>query len=194
MIKGLVLACVAVSAVGCGAYMDAMNTLAAASDVEAENPLKGKPLAATSKSDVFAQGEKDCTIWPLEDKMELRATEAEICVSMTTLKESPSETWVGEPTANRTEFVQVSTDTAKAPVSISVEKGTASKIGQCRGKSVWSFSYEGCAANEGALTDKSAWLSAEGNRWKFPGDSAVPGVPGGLPNPTASLPGASLVP
>lgn len=184
MLKSLVLVGAVVGVAGCGAYMDAMNTLAKSSEVEAENPLKGKPLTAKSKSDVFAQTEKDCTLWPLEDEMKLAATEKELCVTMTTLKESPSETWVGEPTANSSEFIQVSTDTAKAPVTISVEKGSVSKVGECRGKSVWSFSYEGCTPNDGVLTEKSAWLSAEGNRWSFPG--ASPG-PAGVGKPTASL-------
>lgn len=187
MMKGLVLAAVAFSAVGCGAYMDAMNTLAKESEVKADNPLGGKPLSAKSKSDVFAQTEKDCTFWPLEDEMKLAATDKEICATMTVLKESPSETWVGEPTANRTEFVQVSTDTAKSPLTISVEKGSVSKIGECRGKSVWSFTYEGCEANGGVLTAKSTWLSAEGNRWSFQGEEPAGSPASALTNPTASL-------
>jgi len=136
--------------------------------IEARNPLNAQPVSDRRSSHLAGTSEGDCTVWPLEDEIQVSATDSEICIAVTIVKLAPSATWSGPGPADSEKYIQVMSDSQQTNgPSIKVDREHHSKIGQCGGTSVWTFRYNGCGANDGTLTAETAWLSADRSRWNF---------------------------
>ena len=140
----------------------------------AENPLvSGHDLEATHPGDVGVVSAEDCNIWPFEDRMTVRASEQEICVSVHKHVQAPPG-WTGEPNAARTEGFKIVTDPAREGIYINAEKSHPAKVGSCFNKgfneqiAIWAFDYDGCEPNNGTLTATSPSLIVGDEEWTFP--------------------------
>lgn len=175
------------SAAGCAAMMRSMEV----KPHTADNPLvSGQPLEAREKGDVGVVSEQDCNIWPFEDTMSVRITDAQICISARKHR-AASPGWSGEPTANRSEFFRVSNEVGEGG-SISVDKQRSSKVAQCFNKGfnaetpIWLFEYEGCAPNNGTVTAATTRLTVGDETWEFPGSAPPAAASAGAPAPAGS--------
>ncbi|HEY4182702.1 MAG TPA: hypothetical protein VGM90_37985 [Kofleriaceae bacterium] len=142
-----------------------------------DNPLvSGSPLEVTKNGDVGVVSEQDCNIWPFEDKLEVKVTDKQICISQHKNMEAPPG-WSGEPTSDRTKGFNVANNAAEGGY-ISTEKNHASKVGHCFNKgyneeiAIWAFDYQGCAPNNGTVTANTTSLTVGDESWNFPGPAA----------------------
>ena len=167
---------------GCGLVPGYANLTAKS----ANNPLAGESLAWSKPAENLPfEGEKACSIWPIEDSVTVKATDAQICVDATLHRlvdagfsgDKPSPLDVAsDGSLNGGGGVVVQTAKQKL-------EGQPRKIGTCfdkatsRERSVWASKYAGCVPNtdgEGkpVLTAKSTFLEVNTARWKFPATAA----------------------
>lgn len=164
----------------------AMMRPAAPTPRTADNPLiSGQPLEVTSKSDVGVVSEPDCNIWPFEDRLTVSVTEAQICVELHKNTAAPPG-WTGEPTASRTEGMQIAND-ANEGGYVNAEKTRAAKVGSCFNRgfndqvAIWAFDYKVCAPNNGTVTRTTRSLRVGDEAWEFAGAAPAPAVSGAGP-------------
>ncbi len=179
----LLVVAVALGATGCGQILP--SSLMASKS--ADNPLNGAPLKWAQKpTGVPFAGDKDCTIWPIEDELTFSATPEQICVKGRRHRLQAPE--AGEPGVGT---IVLSSDGGGSSEQLDGRAGAVSssrprKIGQCseRGqtKSVWEEPYDGCIANKDKagkpwLSSTSTFLDAGVERWRFspaPAEAAAP--------------------
>ncbi|HEY4055069.1 MAG TPA: hypothetical protein VGM39_00630 [Kofleriaceae bacterium] len=138
-----------------------------------DNPLvSGGPLEATKNANVGVVSEQDCNIWPFEDKLEVKVSEKEICISQHQNQVAPPG-WSGEPTSDSSKGFNVANQAAEGGY-INTAKHHASKVGQCFDKgynqevAIWAFDYQGCAPNNGTVTANTTSLTVGDESWNFP--------------------------
>lgn len=143
-----------------------------------DNPIvSGQPLEVTKSGDVGVVSEQDCNIWPFEDKLEVKVTEAQICISQHKNMEAPPG-WSGEPTNDRSKGFNVANNAAEGGY-INAEKNHSSKVGHCFNKgynqevAIWAFDYQGCAPNNGTVTTATTSLTVGDESWSFPAPAAA---------------------
>jgi hypothetical protein len=147
--------------------------------VSAENPLKGQPIQWSKKADgVPFEGQRACTVWPIEDELTVTATPEQICVKGHTYQVVGAQ--FRNPPAGHS--LGISSDGSGESGFVAGSAGSVKpqgvrKIGQCTNlnssMSVWEEPYDGCVPNRDpngkpALTDHSTFLEVGRARWSFP--------------------------
>ena len=142
----------------------------------AENPLKGGSITMAGKSQKLPiEGEKACTVWPIEDHVEITATDGQICARGTIhLLKNP-----GDP-INDNGYLFESDGSGDELRTDRLASASPHKIGSCvdgsGAKNVWAARVDGCIPNtdrgKPVLTLRSTFLlvidSYGEKRWKFP--------------------------
>lgn len=167
----------------------------------AENPLKGEPVAWSRQAEGLPfEGEKACSTWPIEDSVTARATEAEVCVKAQVYQlvdarfSGPGET-----------SLDIESDGSGGGLGergLKSLKGRPSKVGSCAdkaaAKTVWVTQFDGCTPNKSeitgkpALTHQSTFLHVGKARWKFP--ATAPASPAGPAASESAPPAAAAAP
>lgn len=150
--------------------------------VSADNPLNGQPLHWSRVAEgVPFEGEKACTMWPLENELTITATDAEVCAKGRVYRLVGAQ--FGDP---GTHSLGVSSDGSGDSGLVAgnagpIEAKGSRKVGQCidhdTAKSIWEEPFDGCTANKDpagkpALTKQSTFLQVGDARWKFPTPAA----------------------
>jgi len=161
---------------GCAALTGYVNLLSAPAD----NPLGGVPVKWSKQaSNVPFEGQKACTIWPLDNTIDVRATDAQICVDATLYKLVPGG--FDGPTSDSLTVASDGSQENKGSVIGQYThplQARPRKVGTCTEgatgvKTVWVSTYQGCVPNtdvngKPVLTPGSSYLSVGDARWKFP--------------------------
>jgi hypothetical protein len=144
----------------------------------AANPLGGTALAydrEPAASELQSLRSDECSIWPIQDHIELVADERQICVQASL--HAISELDVGDMFS----FV-IQGDGASSPKLAMDPPSTTRKIGSCARRSgdveptpidVWVTSYRGCTGNNGLLNAATKRLVVKNQPRSRPYDLAA---------------------
>ena len=176
-LRRVLAAATLVIATGCAALMPGLFAKSA------ENPLSGQPVTWSRVAPGLPfEGEKACTLWPIEDSLNVTATDAKICVSGTIHKlvEPPFD---GPEEMSLTVESDGSGKTGLGAGQAGDVVARPRKVGSCFNKStgsdknVWVADFSGCVPNKSVagppvLSKASTYLQVGDARWKFAGQAA----------------------
>ncbi len=146
--------------------------------VAAPNPIaSNQPLFHTASSYLSLAQEKDCTVWPFEDRTTITATAGNICVTTKTNQTDESIAAGANAPSTMKEYMYVYNGAESAQLIVNLSRTSNQKIAQCvvhnKRVNIWTTEYQGCVENKQVLTAQSTKLAFGKLGWNFAAPEAT---------------------